>query len=286
MIVFDSKFQAFSQPAKPTGVPGRQLILNLAGVGFKIDPVNRSQLALCFAGYEDLPEYTGNTPGTADGARISAVNTPIVSLGIRPEEIREEKALFLRHWQEKGAEIPFIDDYWHEINALRRKMLTVLIEHQIIQLHGSAICVDGQGVLFTAPSGTGKSTHSRLWRERFGKEVIMINDDKPLVRVTEDGILICGAPWNGKHRLGRQIAAPLRAVVRLRRGEANEISPLDNAGAFRELFLQTYQFRDREKMQRVISVLARIIEDVPCYSLHCNMEPEAAEVAREGLRGI
>jgi len=152
-------------------------------------------------------------------------------------------------------------------------------------MHGSAVALNGQGYLFTAPSGTGKSTHTKLWRVQFGDEVCMINDDKPLLRFTEDEIYLCGSPWNGKHGLGSAVEVPLCGIVRLRRGETNEIEPMSQAAAVKELYLRTYRFKDREKMQIVMELIGRIVEKVPCYSLRCNMKPEAAEVARRGVTG-
>lgn len=111
----------------------------------------------------------------------------------------------------------------------------------------------------------------------------MINDDKPLVRVEKNEIYLCGSPWKGKHGLGRQMEVPLRAVVKLRRGERNRIRPLGSSAAFRELYLQTYHFEDKGRMQAALDLLAQIIERVPCYDLCCNMEPEAAGAAREGI---
>ena len=67
--------------------------------------------------------------------------------------------------------------------------------------------------MFTAPSGTGKSTHARLWREAFGERVVMINDDKPLLLVRPEGVTVYGTPFRGKHGLGGDRSAPLRAIA-------------------------------------------------------------------------
>lgn len=255
---------------------GETISIFLAGVRFEIEPVNEVLLAARLAGYEAI------SPGN-DGASNVGIDAPTVSLRMTPGDIREEKKLTLRYYEQKGLDAPKFDDSYYEFTALHKKALEELINYQVLHLHGSAICVNRQGYLFTAASGTGKSTHARLWRERFGEEVIMINDDKPLVRVEKDEIYLCGSPWRGKHGLGCQIEVPLRAIIRLRRGETNEIKALSKKDAFRELFLQTYHFDDKAKMQEVFELLAQIIERIPLYSLRCNMEPEAAETARSGI---
>lgn len=262
---------------------GRTLSLNLAGVRFEIDPINRERMALRIAGYEDTPKNVGSMPGSIGGAQSGATDAPAISVRITPDEIRAEKEYIIDYWRQREVRFPDDDESYFEFTALQKKVLPALIDHRILYLHGSAICVNRQGYLFTAPSGTGKSTHVRLWRERFGDEVITINDDKPLIRVENDEIYLCGSPWNGKHGIGCQMEVPLRAIVKLRRGNSNRIEPLSTAEAFRELYLETYHFEEKEKMQAVMAMLGQIIERIPCYSLHCNMESDAAETARAGI---
>lgn len=94
-------------------------------------------------------------------------------------------------------------------------LAAALLYYNILLMHGSALCMDGEAYIFAAPSGTGKSTHARLWREVFGDRVWMINDDKPLVRVEEERAFVFGSPWCGKHKLGCNGSARLKAVVEL-----------------------------------------------------------------------
>ena len=171
-----------------------------------------------------------------------------------------------------------------EFTALYKKILRQLIEHKVIYLHGSLLAVDGKGYLFMAPSGTGKSTHARLWQERFGERVTVINDDKPLVKVHEDGsIWAYGSPWNGKHRIGCNRSVPLSGIVRLRRGQENVIRKLGEMDAMKLLYMQTLHFEEKHKMELMLQVIGAIMEHVDFYDLRCNMEPEAAEVAYEGI---
>ena len=103
------------------------------------------------------------------------------------------------------------DDYLEEL-AVYRKIAEKMPYYDTFLFHGSAVAVDGQTYLFTAKSGTGKSTHSRLWRKLLGDRAVMVNDDKPLIRVDDDGVTIFGTPYDGKHRLSTNTALPLKAV--------------------------------------------------------------------------
>ena len=100
-----------------------------------------------------------------------------------------------------------------ENSAIHALLAEKLTEYDVLLLHGSALCMDGEAVIFTANSGTGKSTHSRLWRELFGDQVWMINDDKPLLRIGEESTCVFGSPWEGKHHLSRmKMKVPLWVI--------------------------------------------------------------------------
>ena len=125
------------------------------------------------------------------------------------------------------------DGYMEEL-AVYRKIAEKMLEYDTFLFHGSCVAVDGAGYLFTASSGTGKSTHTRLWRELLGDRAVMVNDDKPLIRVSKDGATIYGTPYNGKHRLGSNIAVPLKAVCLLERAQTNTIREVDASEAYRK----------------------------------------------------
>ena len=116
----------------------------------------------------------------------------------------------------------FADDYLEEL-AVYRKIAVKMLDFNTILFHGSVIAVDGQGFLFTAKSGTGKSTHTKLWRQYFGEKAVMINDDKPLIHITENSAVVYGTPWDGKHRLSTNTSVTLKAVCILERDETNHI---------------------------------------------------------------
>ncbi len=170
--------------------------------------------------------------------------------------------------------------------ALNRLIAERITEYDVLLMHGSALSLDGETYIFTAPSGTGKSTHARLWRERFGDRVVMINDDKPMLRVREDGVSAYGTPWNGKHSLSRNTSAPVRAIALLKRSEENRVEPMTKSDAFAVLVSQALSSKDPAVMLRILALEKRLLDQVRFYTLYCNMEPDAARVSYEGMKQV
>ena len=165
--------------------------------------------------------------------------------------------------------------------ALHALLASALLDHNVLLMHGSALCMDGEAYIFAAPSGTGKSTHARLWRETFGDRVWMINDDKPLIRVEKEGAVVYGSPWRGKHKLGCNGSARLKAIVELTRDSRNHIEALKEP--FPHLVQHVWRPDDRDKMKKVLELEKRLIGQAAFYRLGCNTEPEAALVAWQGM---
>ena len=157
--------------------------------------------------------------------------------------------------------------------------------YDTLLIHGSAIALDGAAYLFTARSGTGKSTHTRFWRQTFGSRAVMINDDKPLVGLTDAGAVIYGTPYNGKHRLGENLSAPLQAICILERGAENAIRPISSGEAYPLLLQQVYRPGDPAALGLTLKLLDRLLTQVRLYRLACNLDPAAAQVAYDGMKG-
>lgn len=172
----------------------------------------------------------------------------------------------------------FRDEYLETL-AVYRKIAEKMLDYDTLLFHGSAVAVDGSAYLFTAKSGTGKSTHTRLWREYLGERAVMINDDKPLIRVSESGIIIYGTPWDGKHRLSTNIGVPLKAICILERAEENSIEEITPSDAYNMLVQQTYKPNGAAKLIKTLQLIDRLSANVRLYRLGCNMDIGAAEVA-------
>ena len=111
----------------------------------------------------------------------------------------------------------------------------------------------------------------------------MINDDKPLLRVEEDKVYICGTPWNGKHRLGNNIMVPLKGLCILTRGEENRIEPVTFKEVLPMLVQQSHRPKTPGAIPAVLELLKKITDRTGLYRLACNMDPEAALVAYNGM---
>ena len=177
-----------------------------------------------------------------------------------------------------------VSDAYLETLAVYRQIAERMPSFGVFLCHGSAISANGLGYIFCAPSGTGKSTHARLWRELLGSRAFMINDDKPLIRVTDEGALVYGTPWNGKHHLSRNTSAPLRAVCLLQRAEENRIQPIGALEAMPGLLRQIYRPEGTEAMERTLGLIDGLCRHVKLYRLGCNMDIEAAAIAYRAMK--
>jgi len=203
-------------------------------------------------------------------------DTPAFSLTITQADID----------QERGTEnSPTVNDGYLESLAIYRKLCERLVEKNVLLIHSAAITVDGKAYLFTAPSGTGKSTHIKLWRKRYGKAVGIINGDKPLISVTPNEIRAWGTPWDGKEHWSANKSAPIAGICQIGRGVENEIIPADPGEALSVLFSQTYRPATVDGMRKTVQLLSEISQRVPFWKLKCNMSTEAAEVSYAAMRG-
>jgi hypothetical protein len=205
------------------------------------------------------------------------------SIRIKQTDIDFERKHSKKDAEREGRDAYLYSDAYLETLAVYRQIAERLPMSNIVLFHGSVIAVDGIGYLFTAKSGTGKSTHTRLWREQFGSRAVMVNDDKPLLKITDSGVIAYGTPWNGKHRLSTNIAVPLNAVCVLTRDKENHIMEILPRDAYLMLLQQTYRPMDGTSMVQTMKLIDGMMKNTRFYRLGCNMESESARVAYEGM---
>ena len=147
-----------------------------------------------------------------------------------------------------------------------------------LEMHASVTVKDGKGYLFLAKSGTGKSTHSRMWLENI-PGTHLLNDDNPVVRFIDGKTIVFGTPWSGKTPCYRNEEYPVGAFVRINRAPRNAISRLSLPEAFASVSSSSSGLRALKGMgDGLFETISSIVQDVPCYLLDCLPDKEAAQV--------
>jgi len=205
------------------------------------------------------------------------------SIAVTPENLVFEQAELDEEARVDGFRRRQFTDPFLERAAIQRAFAEHLFHQDTLLLHGSAVAVDGQGFLFLARSGTGKSTHTRFWREAFEQRAVMINDDKPFLKLHEDSVTVFGSPWSGKHGLDSNIAVPLKGICILERGEKNTICPITPAEAMPMLHKQVYHPLDPAKADGLIAMLDHLAAHIPLWHMACTKDLSAAHMAYKAM---
>lgn len=213
------------------------------------------------------------------GYRYNGINAPDIRIRTVQADIDSEQR------RSDGTEYP--DDYLESL-AVYRRFAEAVLEDGYLLLHASAISVDHMAYLFAARSGTGKSTHTKLWMEYFGERALMINDDKPVVKVCSGGrpSIVFGTPWAGKHRRSANTAVTLKAICFLNRGTENTVVKMDSGQAYPLLLQQCLRVSDKRRMEITLKLLDQLAAGAAMYRLECNMELSAAAAAYEGMQPL
>lgn len=178
------------------------------------------------------------------------------------EEFMEENRWLIKEGEESAALLEF--------QSLMLATGNELLMHERALFHGAALYWKGRAWIFTAPSGTGKTTQLRHWRKLLKKEMKIINGDKPLLAIQEDGnILVCSSPWRGKERYGlKGLSAPLGGIISLVQGDKNEIVRLSAEDAVVPLFVEFISYPENaEQIRCQAQILERILCAVPVWKL-------------------
>ena len=170
-----------------------------------------------------------------------------------------------------------------EISALYRKIADLFIERNIVVFHGSSFKVGNYAFIVTARSGVGKSTHVNLLKQLLGNDLEYINDDKPLLEVNNDNLMLYSSPWNGKERRGNNIKAPLKAIIFLNRGN-NTYKQLNNSEeVYFRLLSQIYLPRDKAKREHALKIIDILLKSVNFYEINVNTDISSASMTYERI---
>lgn len=181
------------------------------------------------------------------------------------------------------AKLLGLDEDYRTFHMIGEIFKFAILKHNGIVIHSSAIDFEGSGVLFSAPSGTGKSTHSGLWEKYYPNKTTILNDDTPAVRFINDVPHIFGTPWSGKGRINCNKSSPLKAIIFLQQAEENSIHKIEGNEAIWRLLNETRLPAIKELMNETLNMLELILKSVPTYLLSCNISSEAVELAKSVL---
>ena len=166
-----------------------------------------------------------------------------------------------------------------ERTALCRKATNLLSQNQVILLHASAVTVSGRAYLFTAPSGTGKSTYAQMWCEHFGQEAQIINDDKPFIRREQQEFIVYGSPFSGRRNRNSNIAVPLQGIACLCRGDHTYDKPMDEDEKWEFLMSQVHRSQEPGELVRTMETLKLLIRKVPVIKMFFTRNPESVQIS-------
>ncbi len=161
-----------------------------------------------------------------------------------------------------------------------------LLNYQGCMLHSSAVVIDEEAYLFSANCGTGKSTHTSLWLKYLSeKNPYILNDDKPAIRIMEDGIYAYGTPFSGKHDINKNTRAKIKGICFLEQATKNSIKKIEPKESVSLFFEQTVQWLTKEQMIKLLDILDIILKEIPVYKLCCDMSEEAVKLSYNTMRG-
>ena len=150
--------------------------------------------------------------------------------------------------------------------------------------HGAVISYGGRGFLFTAPSGTGKTTHIRLWK-KYLDGVEIVNGDKPVLQIEEGRATAWSTPYAGKEGYQNHSSIKLDAICIIHRGKENRIRRITTGEALIELMHQVYISPEEESAVRTLELLDKLFRAVPLYILECDISEEAVRTSFEAMTG-
>ena len=160
-----------------------------------------------------------------------------------------------------------------------------LLYHSGLMLHSSAVALDGKAYLFSGPCGCGKSTHTRLYKQVWGEEAQIFNDDKPALRRLDDKWYAYGTPWCGKDGININMKVPLGGICFLEKGDKNEIHRLSEKEAVQKILSQTlHKTSNPTKLCLLLEHVDKLVREIPVYQLTNKPEPEAARLSYETMR--
>ncbi len=227
----------------------------------------------------------------------------IAGLVVELEPKYEETKKLVKPFLYEGGREPDVtlkinEDYFKDLCRRAEKGITVgelenfafstqfnrhAICFQTMLVHSSAIVYDGKAYLFSADSGVGKSFHTRLWLKAFGDRVHILNDDKPVVRLSGEVPTVCGTPFDGGSEIALNESVPLGAIVFIERGEQNSVRVPGTKEIIQRLYFQTVRMVSAATADKMLDNFSLLISKAKFYVLTCNTDISAAHTAFDAI---
>ena len=202
---------------------------------------------------------------------------------ISQDDIEQERIKSYAQYDAEGRpRINFQNEYLETL-ALYRLIGKKIIDYKTIIFHGSVVVVNGEAFIFTAKSGTGKTTHTRFYLDNF-KDAYVLNGDKPLLRIMNNKVYACGTPWRGKEKYGINEIKELKAICILERGTDNLINEISFDDAFSTLVNQTHRHNNTHYLFKIVNILGELDGKIKFYCLKCNLDPKSAIISYNGMK--
>ncbi len=169
--------------------------------------------------------------------------------------------------------------------ASGRRFYTHLLPFGGFALHASAVVLDDRAYLFSADSGTGKSTHTSLWCSHFGRDqAYILNDDKPVIRKVGNQIMAFGTPWSGSSGINKNASAPIAGIAFIEQSPLDWIRPAAPGEALRQLLRQADPTLRPGGIGKLLSLLEDLIQNIPIYIMGCTINNSAVLMAYNTMK--
>ena len=214
---------------------------------------------------------------------LSSFDAPDILISSTQEEIEAEEGLLGPIAEDNEGVATSRHHGYSESIVVQRKIADGATSFDSILMHGAVVALDGFAYMFTAPSGTGKSTRAKLWLEEY-PESIVVNGDKPLIKVTGGEAIAFGTPWCGKEGWNANIAAPLRAIFLLERADSDRVDSIERVtpnAAFPALLRQAYRPTDSATLRKTLYLVSALSSIVDIYRFKSTPTRESVRLAFE-----
>ena len=222
----------------------------------------------------EIPSRYGLVERVCQKYRVETEASPDLTVTVTDEDLAAVRARF-----------PDYSLAYAESFCVCREAANAAAALGVVLFHAATVEVDGKAYAFAAPSGTGKSTHIKLWRRVYGERVKIINGDKPFLREKDGVFTVYGSPWCGKEGWNRNVSAPLAGICFLSQAEENSIAPMPAERALPRVFAQMIKPPTEAGIGACLRTADLLIRNVPIYHLSCNMDPAAAELSFRTMTG-